>query len=582
MPSRTIAPARLMLIATGVLLIALAAGMPDGWYDPLPPVEPMPPPPVSGWLLLRFVLGLDALILFWLAARRPSFGRVPHEGRLVLPSPPPAAGPWRAWLAAIVALGLALRLYRLDTGLWLDEITPLLLYRDATAWQIATSYISSNNHLLNTLLVKLVTAVLGEEAWTVRLPAMLFGVASLPAAYWAARQAMSAASSLLVTLLLAVSYHHIFFSQNARGYTAYLLFALLSAVLLGRGLQEDRPRDWALWVGVLVLGFASQLITAFVLAAQALVAGAALWVIARRGAPVMPMARRAVTVVAAGAWCALHLYVVVAPDVYVYARTVYVDPGAGYQGLSLELLAEFVRGVSAGFGPGLLLVAAPAGLVASVGAWRLFSRHWPMVVCLAAPPLLQLVLSIARGLVVSPRFLILLLPLLCMAAVEGTEWLADRLARRLGWRRGRGTTLALAAVLLVSAGSLAALPRYYATPKQAYGEALDWIAARREPNDAVLAIHYAVSGVRYYGARIGWQEDRDFRHVRTVPALDAAIAGAPGRPIWLVVTFPRALRLTAPDLDARLRAEWTVVREFPATIGDGAVSVWRRPALSPR
>jgi hypothetical protein len=582
MPLRRDTLTRTVLVAGGLLLAALAAFMPDGWYDPLPPADPMSPPPVSGWLLLRVLLGFDALILFSLAARPPSFHRVPAEGRLALPAPPAARGSWRAWLVAVVGVGLALRLFRLDTGLWLDEIAALLLYRDASAWQIATSYVSSGNHLLNTLLVNLVTAVLGEEAWTVRLPAVLFGVASLPAVYWIARQAMSAAASLLVTLLLAVSYHHIFFSQNARGYTAYLFFALLSAGLLGRGLRDDRLRDWVWWVGVIVLGFASQLIAAFVLAAQALVAGAALWRIVRNGGPAMPMLRRLVVVMTAAIWATLHLYIVVAPNAYVYARTVYVDPAAGYGGLSADLLAEIVRGVSAGFGRGLLLLAAPAAFVAAVGAWRLVTRHWPMVVCLAAPPLLQFALSVVRGLVVSPRFFILLLPFVCMAAVEGTEWLAGRIVTRLRWSAERGATITAVVVVLVSVGSLASLPRYYATPKQAYGEALGWIAARREPGDAVLAIHYAVSGVRYYGARMGWQEDRDFRAVRTVPALEAAVADAKDRPIWLVVTFPRALHLNAPDLEARVRAEWAMVREFPATIGDGAISIWRRPPLPPR
>ena len=73
-------------------------------------------------------------------------------------------------LAAITALALALRLIGVNSDLWLDEITTVQIYSQASLLHIIASYTSTNNHLLNTLLVKLAVAWAGEPG-TVSHPA---------------------------------------------------------------------------------------------------------------------------------------------------------------------------------------------------------------------------------------------------------------------------------------------------------------------------------------------------------------------------------------------------------------------------
>ena len=46
---------------------------------------------------------------------------------------------------------------------------------------------------------------------------------------------------------MATSYHHIWFSQNARGYTMIGFFALASTWLLLKAGETRRPRDYALY-----------------------------------------------------------------------------------------------------------------------------------------------------------------------------------------------------------------------------------------------------------------------------------------------------------------------------------------------
>jgi len=569
---------RRALVAAGLALAAAALLLSDRWYEPLPPIGDVPPPPISGWVLLRIALALDAVLLVLTGMRGRAFRRIPPEGRLVLSGATDPAGvrSWPWWLGAVTLLALVLRLVAIGSSLWLDEITPLLYYRDVTAWQVVTNYVSSNNHLLNTLLVKLTTSMFGEWEWAARLPAVLFGVATVPAIYWVARAMLPRRASLLVALVLAVSYHHIFFSQNARGYSAYLLTAIVSSALFARALVEDRLWLWVTYLCAITVGVASLLITTFVLAAHAVVGLIALAAIRRRGGPVAPMLGRLAGVFAIAGYLGLHLYVVALPQVYVYMGAVYVDPAAGFQALSTELLREFARGLSAGFGVALAVVAVPGAMVALLGARRLLGRNWPLLLAIAIAPAMQLAFAIVGGLVVSPRFFLLLLPLAILVVVAGVEETAERLVRRIGWPPSRLGQVTVLVVGLGAAASLAALPAYYATPKQPFREAVAWVDRARAPGDIVLAIQNATSGVEFYGTRIGWTEGRDFTSVRSVPALDEQLTAHPAGSVWLLVTFPRALRLDLPDLDARIRTEWTIVREFPATIGDGAVTIWRR------
>jgi len=48
-----------------------------------------------------------------------------------------------------------------------------------------------------------------------------------------------------------------------------------------------------------------------------------------------------------------------------------------------------------------------------------------------------------------------------------------------------------------------------------------------------------------------------------------------GQPVWLVYTFPRYLEAAAPGVPEVIRKEFTVVRVFHGTLGEGDVVVVR-------
>jgi 4-amino-4-deoxy-L-arabinose transferase-like glycosyltransferase len=89
--------------------------------------------------------------------------------------------------------------------------------------------VSANQHVLYATLANISVAVFGATEAAVRLPAVLFGVAAIFALYYLARILTSESEALWATALLTVMYHHIWFSQNARGWTGVVFFSLLGS-----------------------------------------------------------------------------------------------------------------------------------------------------------------------------------------------------------------------------------------------------------------------------------------------------------------------------------------------------------------
>ena len=89
-------------------------------------------------------------------------------------------------LAALTLLATALRLFGLDSDLWLDEVVSLVNYFRRSPSAILTAYQSPNQHLLYSVLASISRSTFGESAWSVRLPAALAGIASIPAFFWLA------------------------------------------------------------------------------------------------------------------------------------------------------------------------------------------------------------------------------------------------------------------------------------------------------------------------------------------------------------------------------------------------------------
>jgi hypothetical protein len=508
------------------------------------------------------------LAALWLVRRKRA--AAPASAGAPLLDPWPSRPEWIG-LGLVSLTGLVLRLHGIGADLWIDEIATLHAFRDVPPLTLVTRFLSANNHLLNTLLVKAATRLFGEAEWAVRMPAVAFGTATVPLLWLASRRALGSRGALLAALLLATSYHHVFFSQNARGYSALLFFSIAGAALLSAGLRAGRPRVWLLYVVAMLGALASLLHAFFVLAAHAAIA---LWSLARRGRG--SPAGRALAAVALATWGGLHLYAFALAEAAASVGATYRTPAMGYRPLSAEHLQEWGRAVHAVAGPGGLLVAAAGLLVAAPGFRRLHHGDAVLAWGLLLPPVLIAAGVLAAGLNATPRTYLLLLPFALLCGTAGLLALADLVVRPVPEpRRAAVTTATLVGLALAAvAVQVPGLRSYYRHPKQDFRGAIRFAEVRRRPGDVLVAVYLAKWGLRHYGPRLGLQEGRDFEVVQSVEDLEAVRRARPGARLLPLVTLARANRLEYPDLDARLHADFDVVARFPGTLGDGEVSVW--------
>jgi mannosyltransferase len=470
--------------------------------------------------------------------------------------------PSRATIALLLILILAsvLRFHHLDAGLWLDEIIADVEFVRAPYSTIVTTYESENQHFLYNILAHASYDLFGPSGWALRLPAVSFGLASILALYLFARQVTSATESLLATGLMTFSYHHVWFSQNARGYTGLLFWTLLSSWLLLRALRSGQRKQWLLYAASLALGLYTHFTMVFPIVGQLAAYGFEL--IRRRQAGQRLDWRGLFLGFGVGALLTLGLYAPVLPEILqgMGRETSLVAEWRS----PLWTLAEIARGLRVGFFGGLAAVAALA--VFGIGTVA-YARSKPTVVILLVVPVLTCVAAVVGlGHHLWPRFFFFALGFGALVTVRGATVAGRLVGQRLfRWPEMRSDWLGTAAGLGLVLVSALSLPFVYG-PKQDYEGALRFVQTTRAPGDAVATADLAAFVYdRYF--RVDWHV------VESVGELDALRSGA-GR-TWFVYTFPQVLESAAPDITASLARDFQLVKTFDGTLSGGTIYVAR-------
>lgn len=474
------------------------------------------------------------------------------------------------WLAAILVLALVLRVIGLDAPLWYDEIITLDSHVLLPWHELMQTY-SLNFHYLHSLQAKAVILLLGEHNWTLRLPAMLFGTGSIAAAWWLTRDIADTRIAHLVAALLAISYHHIWFSQNARGYTELAFWGTLGMIFFLRGVK--RP-GFAVWLGfgiTLFLATFTHLTGAFLYAAQGLVLVSILVLDAVRGRFDPRLVLWPAIGAAVGVALTFLAYLPILPDmmttVGAVSETSANDHMVEYQS-PLWTMAEAVRSALGAVGP--LVAVLGAGvitlvLLGSIAARRAAPAFAPTVLVHIG---LTIALLLALDMRIWPRFFFADIAFLMILIVLGVRLVCTAMALGREPMAGRLFVLASVAMVLLS-GGLAL--RNYTAPKQDFADAFALIAAERQPGERAYGIGIAAGSlnnliVDHYHADVALILD---------PASYDAAVDAPG-PLWLVVAFPQRNFRAYPRLDGDTNASFKLVQRFPGTMGDGNVLVFRR------
>ena len=542
-----------------------------------------------GPALFRLMLGVHGLLLMGIGAgvfRRRGVATVAERSAARTPR-------WAWWgLGGLIVVSIPLRLWNLGgdlalwdwgaklgfkaqgNGLWLDEILTMLDYAPLTLGQIVTEFPNQNQHMLYSVCVWVAFQLFGEGEWQLRLPAAVFGVACLPVLFLLGRRLVGVREALLACALMTFSYHHVWFSQNARGYSGLLLFAMLATWLWLEALPRGR---WGWWIGyaaAVTAGMMVHLTMAFVVAAHGISWLVLVWRTgsgrraaagdAGLGSVWMPLGGM---LLAAGV--TLQLYALSIPQ---FLRTGLHEESANAEWTNpLWTLLATIEAMHMGW---VSAVAALSGgtVLMAVGLLSVWRRSRTAVIAMVLPGLMLVLMIVLMQHNFWPRFAFFAMGFVLLLAVRGMT-AAGEFGFGLVMGRDRAVRVAamVVTVLWLAGVVLSAftLPKAILHPKQNYAGAIlffDYRRVEKQANDHVMVVGLAAKAYAYY--KPDWPE------AVTVADIDAAAARADGD-LWVVYTLGYQLESFAPELWSVIERDFRVVERHGGTLGGGEVYVKR-------
>jgi mannosyltransferase len=480
--------------------------------------------------------------------------------------PRESVGPQASLLivGVLTVVAAVLRIYRLDNGLWFDEIATLVRSVRLPASQIITGYRGDNDHTLYSLLAHFSVQVFGEHAWSLRLPAAMLGIVSIPLLFVLGKSVTGRLEALLATAILTVSYHHVWFSQNARGYTGLLVCTLLSTLFLVRWFQGDKKTNLIGYTIATALGAYFQLSMIFVAVSHGFIA--VYQFLRPGGGRFRRLSVKDVIVPFAGAGAlTLILYAPMASDMFAAMANKGVTTGVDFA-TPLWAIGAALRGLQIGLGSFWIIVAG--AVVFSAGVISYFRQNATVLFMLLLPGVVVLVVALALGHTTRPRFFFFsigfgLLVILRGAAVMGS--LLGRFAGALLKPENAPVLAAGCATLVAVLVSVRSLPYAYRHPKQDYVQAGEFVERSRIASDEVAAVSDSVAlpMMDYFGKP--W---RRIDHLHQFVELQRK-----GKPIWVVYTFPEYIEQNEPALWQALQNDCKSAAEFNGSLDGGGITV---------
>jgi 4-amino-4-deoxy-L-arabinose transferase-like glycosyltransferase len=506
----------------------------DTYVRPLDTPYPINAPKLFPWLLC-----FDGILALALAAIASRFRQITGPESWALTTHIRRDWPYLLLLTIVAA---ALRIAGSNRDFWADETTTLLQYVRHPVVDILVQTSSTNNHLLNSLLSHLSIAVFGEHEWTARLPAIIFGTATIPLLYLLVRRFSPRVEAILAALALALSYHHVFFSQDARGYSGMLFGGLLGTFALIEALAKGSRSAWAVYCAGMLICVGSVATGLFVLAGQLIVV------------TLLRPNRAFYATFALVVLLLLNFYFFVIPDILGGLLDQHMRPEAGWR-LSSGLVQAFLDGLRLGLAT-IPLVGA-GGVIIAIGIWSYFRQDRLFASLLLAPEALMVLLVASHGIGVVPRHFLYSLPVVIIFAARGIRCVVEVLPIPLQrW----SYTAAFTAVLAVSTFLLRT---WWTLPMQDFRSARQYIESRLQKGDAVATMGTAEAGYRYYWPQI-LVENR-------VSSLQELMNHS--RRVWLLYTFAQDMDRRRPKLMQFVREKFEEQRVFPGMVLDGEVRV---------
>jgi 4-amino-4-deoxy-L-arabinose transferase-like glycosyltransferase len=150
-------------------------------------------------------------------------------------------------LLSLTILGAILRFYNLGfNSLWLDEAVT----NDTSAKSFGEIWTIISTGDFNPPLfywMEHVMLLFGNSEFILRFIPAILGMLTIPLFYFIGKELLDRNVGILSAALLAFSSFHIYYSQDARAYTAMLFFASLSILFFLKAIRESDYKNWILF-----------------------------------------------------------------------------------------------------------------------------------------------------------------------------------------------------------------------------------------------------------------------------------------------------------------------------------------------
>jgi hypothetical protein len=414
----------------------------------------------------------------------------------------------RPALAAITFGALVVRLLP-TRGIWLDEATSITQAQMPLGKLLDSLRTTDVHPPLHHLTLWVLAHTLGTGELVMRAPSIIAGAALVPVLYALARELYDERAGLLAAAMGAVAPFLVWYSQEARMYGLFMLFASLAMLGQLRAIRRNERRDWALYGVATVLLIWTQYFSVLFTLTQQVVFAVVAWRTHRAGGSARPLVRR---------WLGTSALIAIALlPLASFAHDQFAANQASGRGFNSPQQAGHVEAGHAR--PGVYAVltnllwavigyhsnATMAALtalwpLAMLGALMMLGRRSQprsryVLACAIAPALLMMLVGFAKPFLFEVRYFAATAPLLLVLLARAAT----------GWAPRGIATLAIGAVLVGGMGVAAADQQLNGSNPRVYDfeGAVDEVKSEWKRGDVVVyEPAFLTDVVDYYGPHL--------------------------------------------------------------------------------
>jgi len=363
-------------------------------------------------------------------------------------------------LLLVLCLGIAVRGYFLAQPLRYDEAYTFLKFVNGHVLRLF-DYPYPNNHVLHTIFVKFSTMIWGSHPWSIRLPAFIAGIASIPLMFCLSRTLLRERSGTFAAVAISVFPYLVLYSVLARGYSTVVFLTLALIWVAARTAQSPSIAASAILSIIAAFGLLTIPSTAFAVAGVYLWYGCLLLINGNKVNRVINHFAAPCAVMTAGFAAVLYTPVIfVSKGIGPLLDNDYVKAQPTAEFLSeiyphaAATLADFSRDI-----PGPILISFVALMV--IGTYGAAKKcDWPVLLLLPAVFTASAILFFVKHAIPFPRTWIFLIPVAILLANAGWVYCLEGLPGKIQRSMNRGTILAggVYALSLILSNAIAKYP----------------------------------------------------------------------------------------------------------------------------